>query len=122
MKPVRIDAVWPFVVTTTSALPALCGGVAAVIVVGLTTLTSVAGAPPIVTPAPAAKFAPVIVTFVPPRLDPALGVMLLMRGVVDEGLVVEPPHAETRAASVSRVPSGDRRKVRACKFNSILPE
>ena len=75
-----------------------------------------------VTLAPAAKFAPLIVTVVPPMLEPAFGVTLLMRGAVDEGLVVEPPHAAARAASVSRAPSGDRRKIRACKLNSILAE
>jgi hypothetical protein len=42
-------------------------------VVLLTTATLVAGAPPNVTVAPAAKFIPVIVTAVPPVVEPVFG-------------------------------------------------
>ena len=51
-------------------------GVVAVIVVLLTTTTFVAAVPPNVTVAPAAKFVPVIVTAVPPAVDPLFGVTL----------------------------------------------
>jgi hypothetical protein len=45
----------------------------AVIEVALTTVTSVAAAPPIVTAVAPVKFVPVIVTEVPPRVDPVAG-------------------------------------------------
>src|SRR3989475_13016985 len=57
----------------TSATPAACGGVVALICVALTTLTPVAGVPPTVTVAPAAKFVPVIVIAVPPAVGPEVG-------------------------------------------------
>ena len=50
------------VVTSTLAVPALPGGVVAVIVVALTTVTPVAAAPPMVTPIAPMKFVPTIVT------------------------------------------------------------
>src|SRR4029079_14519462 len=53
--------------------PAACAGVTAVIDVELATVTLVAAVPPIVTVAPVAKFVPVIVTFVPPAVVPAVG-------------------------------------------------
>jgi hypothetical protein len=52
----------------------------AVIWVPLTTTTFVAAAPPIVTVAPAAKFVPVIVTVVPPAVDPLFGDTLATLG------------------------------------------
>jgi hypothetical protein len=60
-------------VTVTVAAPALPAGVVAVIVVAFTTTTFVAAVPPNVIPAPLAKFVPVIVTPVPPPVDPLLG-------------------------------------------------
>jgi hypothetical protein len=63
----------PLTVTVTVAAPAIPGGVAAVMDVLLTTTTLVAAVPPNVTAAPAAKFAPVIVTVVPPAVDPLFG-------------------------------------------------
>jgi hypothetical protein len=68
-------------VTVTVAAPALPAGVVAVICVPLATTTFVAAAPPNVTAAPAAKFVPVIVTAVPPVVDPAFGDMLLTVGL-----------------------------------------
>jgi hypothetical protein len=53
-----------------------------VIVVLFTTLTFVAEALPNVTVAPAAKFVPVIVTAVPPPVDPVFGDTLLTVGTV----------------------------------------
>jgi hypothetical protein len=63
----------PLTVTVTVTPPALPAGVVAVIVVLLTTTTFVAAVPPNVTPAPATKFVPVMVTAVPPAVVPLLG-------------------------------------------------
>ena len=71
----------PLTVTVTVTAPALPAGVVAVIEVLLTTTTLVAAVPPNVTVAPAAKFVPVIVTAVPPSVDPLLGLTLLTVGV-----------------------------------------
>ena len=52
--------------------------------VALTTVTFVAAVPPKLTVAPLAKFVPVIVTLVPPLVDPVLGETLFtVGGVVD---------------------------------------
>jgi hypothetical protein len=51
-------------------------------VVLFTTATLVAAVPPNVTVAPAAKFVPVIVTAVPPAVDPLFGDTLLTVGGV----------------------------------------
>jgi hypothetical protein len=51
-----------------------------VIVVAFTTVTPVAAAPPNVTVAPETKFAPVIVTAVPPAVEPPFGLTLLTVG------------------------------------------
>ena len=65
----------PVPVTTTLAVPALPAGVLAVIEVELTTLTAVAGMPPIVTSVTRLKSAPVIVTACPPAGRPLDGLM-----------------------------------------------
>jgi hypothetical protein len=70
----------PFTVTVTVTAPAACAGVVAVIVVLFTTVTPVAPVPPNATVAPAAKFVPVIVTAVPPTVDPLFGLTLLTVG------------------------------------------
>jgi len=57
----------------TATTPTLPAGVVAVIVVLLTTVTPVAAAVPNVTVALEAKFVPVIVTAVPPAVDPLFG-------------------------------------------------
>src|SRR5580704_2478324 len=62
--------------------PAACAGVVAVMVVPLRTLTPVAGPPPRLTAAPAAKFVPVIVTAVPPVVKPVFGDTLPTVGAV----------------------------------------
>ena len=67
-------------VTVTVTAPALPAGVVAVIVVAFTTTTFVAAALPNVTVAPDAKFVPVIVTAVPPAVDPVFGLTLLTVG------------------------------------------
>jgi hypothetical protein len=54
--------------------------VVAVIEVLFTTTTFVAAVPPKVTVAPVAKFVPVMVTAVPPNVDPLLGLTLLTVG------------------------------------------
>ena len=65
----------PAVVTRTLAVPALPGGVVAVIVVELTTMTFVAAAPPMVTAVAPVRLVPVIVTLVPPSVGPVAGEM-----------------------------------------------
>src|SRR6202163_4767953 len=67
-------------VTVTVTAPALPAEVLAVMVVLFTTTTLVAGAPPNATVAPAAKSVPVIVTAVPPAVDPLFGETLLTVG------------------------------------------
>jgi hypothetical protein len=81
VKPlVRLPLCDPTLVTVTVTAPTLPAGVAAVIVVLLTTTTLVAAVLPNVTEAPAAKFVPVIVTAVPPEVDPLFGLTLLTVG------------------------------------------
>ena len=67
-------------VTVTATAPAACGGVVAVIVVLLTTLTPSAALPPTLTVAPGAKSVPVIVTAVPPSVGPDPGVTPVTAG------------------------------------------
>jgi hypothetical protein len=70
----------PGLLTVTITAPALPAGVVAVICVPLTTTTLVAEALPNVTVAPTAKFAPVIVTAVPPAVVPLFGLTLVTVG------------------------------------------
>ena len=70
----------PLTVTATITAPATPAGVVAVIVVLFTTTTFVAAAPPNVTVAPLTKFVPVIVTAVPPAVDPLFGLTLVTVG------------------------------------------
>ena len=67
-----VSDVPPAVTTVTSTVPAPAG-LTAVIVVGLTTVTSVAGAVPKLTAAASVKPVPVIVTKVPPAAAPEDG-------------------------------------------------
>jgi hypothetical protein len=60
-------------VTTTSTAPAACAGVVAVMVVELVTDTLVAAVPPNVTEVAPVKCVPVMVTAVPPLVEPVLG-------------------------------------------------
>ena len=62
-------------VTTTLFVPAVPAGVIAVSEVALTKTTLVAALPPIVTVAPFTKPVPVIVTAVPPIVEPEFGVI-----------------------------------------------
>jgi hypothetical protein len=76
---------WPSVfVTVTATLPTVpagvVAGVVAVIEVGPTTTTFVAATLPNFTVAPVTKFAPVIVTAIPPAVAPLFGVTLLTAG------------------------------------------
>ena len=80
----RLPLCPPGLVTVTVTAPAACAGVVAVIEVLLTTTTLVAAVPPNVTVAPAAKFVPVIVTAVPPSVEPLLGLTLLTVGTGPE--------------------------------------
>lgn len=70
----------PGLVTVTVTAPTLLAGAVAVIVVLLTTVTFVAAMLPNATVAPEAKFVPVIVTDVPPDVEPWLGVTLVTVG------------------------------------------
>lgn len=82
-KPPLSRALWPLgLVTTTSTVPAPWAGVVAVMEVLLTTLTLV-GAPSSVTVAPDWKPVPVIVTGVPPPVDPVLGEMPVTVGAAE---------------------------------------
>jgi hypothetical protein len=67
-------------VTVAVTAPAVPAGVVAVMVVAFTTVTLVAALLPNVTPAPATKFVPVIVTAVPPAVDPLFGATLATVG------------------------------------------
>ena len=67
-------------VTVTVTAPPLPAGVVAVMDVLLTTTTLVAAVPPKVTVAPLAKFMPVIVTAIPPAVDPLFGATLVTVG------------------------------------------
>ena len=67
-------------VTVTVTAPALPAGVVAVMVVLFTKVTLVAAIPANVTVAPEAKFVPVMVTDVPPAVDPLLGETLVTVG------------------------------------------
>jgi hypothetical protein len=67
-------------VTVTVTAPAVPAGVVAVIVVLFTTTTFVAALLPNFTVAPAEKLVPVIVTAVPPEVDPLFGLTLVTVG------------------------------------------
>ncbi len=67
-------------VTVTSTVPVACAGEIAVIEVALTTATPEAATPPNETPVVPVKFAPLIVTWVPPPSDPVLGLSPLTVG------------------------------------------
>ena len=81
MNPLVKLPLCPLTVTVTVTAPALPAGVVAVMVVPFTTTTLLAAVGPNVTVAPAAKFVPVIVTAVPPAVDPLLGETLLTVGM-----------------------------------------
>ena len=67
-------------VTVTSTAPAGLGGVVAVMVALLVTATLVAATPPKLTVAPETKLLPLMVTEVPPLVEPAVGVRELILG------------------------------------------
>ena len=74
-------------VTVTFTTPAACAAVVAVIDELLTTVTFVAAAPPRFTVAPARKFAPVMVTGVPPLAVPEVGLIEATLGAGAEVVV-----------------------------------
>jgi hypothetical protein len=80
VNPVAKLPLCPLTVTVTVTVPALPAGVVAVIWVALTTATLVAAAAPNVTVAPVAKFVPVIVTAIPPAVEPLFGDTLVTVG------------------------------------------
>ena len=75
----------PPIVTTTSAGPAAWAGVVALSCVALRTLTPVAGVPPTLTVAPAAKLVPVIAIGVPPAVGPEVGLTAVTVGGATAG-------------------------------------
>jgi len=106
-RPVRI-AVAPPEVTLTSTGPGLgSGAVVAEMTVEPRTLTSVAGRPPIMTVASAAKPVPLIVTGVPPVVLPACGVMAATESLVGAG-----PTGEELEQDPSSHPAASKKGVR----------
>ena len=67
-------------VTTTSRAPAVPAGVVAVMLVGPTTVTLLALAPPMVTEVAPVRLVPVMVTRVPPVVGPAAGLIAVTVG------------------------------------------
>ena len=67
-------------VTVTSTVPAAWAGDVAVIEVGLTTVNDAAATPPKLTLVAPVKFVPLMVTLVPPALEPVFGLMLVTVG------------------------------------------
>jgi hypothetical protein len=74
----------PGLLTVTLTVPAEPAGVSAVIWVAPMKVTAVELAPPKLTVAPLWKFVPLIVTAVPPDVDPVAGEMLATVGVEPE--------------------------------------
>ena len=68
-----VDEVPPGVVTVTSTTPAVPAGLTAVIVVELTTMTLMAAVAPKSTTVAPPKLFPVMVTLVPPEVEPKRG-------------------------------------------------
>ncbi len=80
-------------VTTTSTAPAACAGVVALICVALTTVTPLAEDPPNVTVAGPTKPVPVIVTDVPPAVEPLVGATAAAEGAAPNvTLAMRVPH------------------------------
>ena len=78
---VKLNASAPHV-SETSTTPAACGGVVAVIELALTKLLLAAGVPPKRTVHSERRFAPLIVTEVPPAAGPFAGDTCVIAGVV----------------------------------------
>src|SRR6185436_8032896 len=103
MKPLVSVALWPLVfVIVTLTGPAACAGTVAVIEVLLTTVTFVAALESNFTVAPALKFVPVILTDVPPTVDPVLGETDVNVGGC--GCGVPPPDAGKTVLSFFKAP------------------
>ena len=110
MNPFVSVALWPFgFVTTTLTRPAACGGVVTVIEVLLATVTFVAAVVSNFTVAPEAKFVPVIVTDVPPAVDPGLGKTDVIVGGCGDG--VPPLDAGNTVLSFFKAPGEVNRYV-----------
>jgi hypothetical protein len=86
LKPLaRVPVCLLGLITITATGPPTCAGVVATIDLLLATTTVVAaGTPPNVTVAPGTKFAPEIVTVVPPLVEPVFGVTPLTVGGGDK--------------------------------------
>ena len=75
------------VVTTMTTAPAVPAGVTMVSDVSLTTVSEVPAFPPKVTDVAPVNRTPVIVTVVPPAVDPVAGRMLVTEGIVSAGVI-----------------------------------
>ena len=78
-------------VTATGTAPAACDGVTTLIDMLLVTLTLEPAMPPKVTPAPLTKFVPLIVTAVPPEVEPEFGETDVTVGAGAGAVYVKPP-------------------------------
>ena len=70
----------PAVVTVMSTVPAVVAGDVAVIELALMTVNDAAAIPPNFTLVAPVKFVPLMVTLVPPALEPVFGLMLVTVG------------------------------------------
>jgi hypothetical protein len=91
-SPVEVTLLQPYVLTVTFVVPALCAGAVARNSVAETRLTLFAGMPPKLTVAPDPKFAPLIITDVPPAVDPAFGLTPVIVGGVGVRLFTTTPY------------------------------
>ncbi|OEZ89314.1 hypothetical protein JAB6_01280 [Janthinobacterium sp. HH104] len=102
----------PVVVTRTSTVPLPLGAVA-VICVALLTVKPVAAVAPKVTAVAPVKPVPVMVTLVPPAVEPAVGEMLVTVGAgiyvnwLAAPVALVPPLAVTVTFTVPATPAGD---------------
>lgn len=108
---VRLPACPPALVTVTVTAPAAPAGVVAVMVVAFTTVTPVAAVLPNLTVAPVAKFVPVIVTAVPPSVEPLAGDTLVTVGTATYvyplvRLPARPPELVTVTVTAPAAPAG----------------
>jgi hypothetical protein len=110
VNPFARFAVPPGVVSETGFAPAAPGGVTAVTVFGLTTVTELAALPPIDTALVPVRFVPVIVITVPPAVGPWIGLTDEIAGaatyVKPFARFAVPPGVVTDTALAPAVPEG----------------
>ena len=89
---VEVTLLQPYMLTVTFVVPALCSGAVACNSIVEMTLTLFAGMPPKLTVAPDPKFAPLIITDVPPAVDPAFGLTPVIVGGTGVRLFTATPY------------------------------